>query len=202
MDSSEPSYSDPSPYAPPTTEPPTNRGDWGWKKLLLWGCLGMVGFMGLLVAGCATFLVKRGSEITPACEAYLASAQAGRLQEAYDSAAPALRKALPRFEDFAHFERTVQSHLGPLQSKTRMGVQVFPQEAHLTYNAQFQKGPGTIAFGLVKAGGAWKVQSVNYNSTLLNVNRPCPACGSGNGVLAVHCSACGAALEPGQAPPP
>jgi hypothetical protein len=192
---------EPSPYATPGADFEASPAPGGaWKKIMLWGCLGIFTLVALPIAGCAAFLMKRGSELTPACEAYLASTQAGNYREAYDQVAPGFREAVPNFEDYSRFERVIRARMGRLHSKTRTGVQVFPSEAHLTYNAVFEKGPGTIAFKLLKVDGNWKVLAVNYNSALLTVPLHCPACGSRNPLHARHCSACGAALEAAKDP--
>lgn len=184
-----------SPFEPPAAPPPREgRSPWVYA---LWGCGGAFLLFLLLVGSCVGFLARRGAALTPACETYLAEVQRGDYAGAYAGTAQAFRTKGWDQATFTRFESRMQQALGRLESKTRVGVQVFQGSARLSYQARYSKGPVLITFVLQQEGGAWKISGVNYNSPIVQAGLPCPRCGASNRWDAVYCARCGKEL-PGQ----
>lgn len=189
-----------SPFEPPAAAPPREgRSPWAY---VLWGCGGAFLLFLLLAGSCVGFLAHRGSELTPACETYLAEVQRGDFAGAYAGTAQAFRTKGWDEATFTRFESRVQHALGRLESKTRVGVQTLPGSARLSYQASYSSGPVLITFVLEQEGGAWKISGVNYSSPLVKAGLLCPHCGASNRWDAVYCARCGQELPqlPGDPP--
>ncbi|HEU4951453.1 MAG TPA: zinc ribbon domain-containing protein [Holophagaceae bacterium] len=189
MDTAPPQFR---PFEPPTAPPPREgRSPWTYA---LWGCGGAFLLVLLLAGSCLGFLAHRGSELTPACETYLAEVQRGDYAGAYAGTARAFRTKGWDQATFLRFEGRMQRALGHLESKSRVGVQVFPGTARLSYQAQYTTGPVLITFVLAREDGAWRITGVNYASPVVAAGLACPACGAPNRWDAVYCARCGKAL--------
>lgn len=181
-----------SPFMPPSAPAPREgRSPWFY---VLWSCGGVFFAFLLLIGSCVGFLAHRGSELTPACDTYLAQVQSGDFAAAYAGTAQYFKTNGWDEATYTRFERRIQHALGHLESKTRVGVQVLPGKERLTYKAQYSTEPVLITFVLEQEGEAWKVAGVNYASPIVNAGFHCPACGASNRWNALYCTHCGKEL--------
>lgn len=158
-----------SPHAP---DPPAPKSKvWKW---VAWGCGGCLATSLLLLASC--YVMAKGvmsigeRQFGPTCDAYLAYANEGNYDQAYDELDDSLKPAVTR-EKHRALLIAIYGKLGKLESKQVQNVESgFDQTgkwSKIQYSAKFTKGEATLRFRLVKRGGTYRITEFNYNSPLL-----------------------------------
>ncbi|WP_243317460.1 MULTISPECIES: DUF3887 domain-containing protein [Geothrix] len=159
-----------SPQAP--DQPAPKSKVWKW---VAWGCGGCLGASLLLLASC--YVMARGvmtlgeRQLGPTCDAYLAYANEGRYDQAYDDEFDQSLKQVVTREKHRALLSAVYGKLGKLESKQVQNVESGFDQAgkwsRIQYSGKFTNGEGTIRFRLVKRGDAYKIVEFNYHSPLL-----------------------------------
>jgi hypothetical protein len=138
---------------------------------VLWGCGGMVSLLLLAMGSCLAALkpaLEAGEkEFTPAVERYLARVRAHDYRGAYADFGGDLHQALSEL-DYVALEAGMHQDLGPLRTRTRAFLQAGADAEGawglIVYQCAFERGPGTLSFTLRKEVGAWRIESVKYDS--------------------------------------
>lgn len=139
---------------------------------ILGGCLGAVVLMVASCAGLLYFGYQTAADVaSPRIDSLFASLQGGTFADTYETlTAPELRDITSK-EDYVAMGEYLRERVGGLRSKTLTNFNVQQNNAEslidVTYNAQFEKGPGTITAQLKKIDGEWKFTQFNVKSPLL-----------------------------------
>ncbi|MCO6043188.1 hypothetical protein NG895_04660 [Aeoliella sp. ICT_H6.2] len=116
----------------------------------------------------------------PQIDAVFAAIEGDTMGQAYDTMTTSEFRAVTSRQQFQELGDTIATRLGKLQSKT---LQSFNIQQHnsdstieVTYNAEFEKGPGTIMATLKDEAGQWKLLHFRVNSPEFdNAKQPPPA---------------------------
>lgn len=177
------------------------------KKVLIFvgiGCGGML----LMFAACAGALFwgwrsasAAGGEISIAVDEVLNAAAEGDIVKTYSTATtPEFRQVTSKAQ-YADLGKTIEAHLGPLQSKNLATINLRQlnavSQADVIYQATFARGRATIHATLRRGEGRWLLQSLRVDSPALLktvADVPCPHCGEMNAKTARFCAHCGKPL--------
>ena len=161
------------PYESPRSQGPQAGKSKIWKWVL-WGCGGCLMTSVLLLGSC--YFIARGamkvgeSQFGPSCDAYLAQANAGNYDAAYEAFDDSLKQAVPR-EKHRAMLKAIYGKLGKLKSKqvqhVQTGFDTTGTWVKIEYTAQFEHGEATLRFGLKKRGDQYKIVEFNYHSPVL-----------------------------------
>jgi len=166
-------------------------------------------FAGLLSSGCGLRDMSAApTEVSQAIDALFLTADQGTWAATYETQTTAgLRQNFSK-ENYDKLGRAIHDRLGKLVSKSSKSFFVKSMNGVVTvdasYDAQFDKGKGTIRATLVKTGGIWRYQGLWVGSPefLEASTVPCASCGKPRPKDASFCPACGTKIDPAQAPPP
>ncbi|GEM_PF-4581857 len=161
------------PYYPPGSEyaapKRTSIGKW-----ILWGCGGAL--LLFLSLGLACFVLIKGAmkvgdaQLGPACSEYLAMVGKKDLSGAYKLMGEAGKAEISEARHNAIIGGITEK-LGPIKSmkveSVETGVDRTGSWGKITYDTEFQNGPGTIHVELRKESGHFKVVGIQYQSPLL-----------------------------------
>lgn len=170
------------------------------------GC-GAIAALGL-VASCAGVIVMGvrsasavNGEISLAVDDLLDAAENGSFAETYQSAAtPELRQATSA-ADYAKLGEVIHTQLGALKSKRIATFFVRQLNANsfadVVFDAEFERGKGTIRATLKRSGNRWLFVSFRVDSPAMMQDLPdrtCPKCGGKYASSARFCPHCGQAV--------
>ena len=131
------------------------------------GCVALVVVFIAILAG--IYFYGRAS-ISPYVEDFLALVEKSDYDAAYESVSSEWKARQSR-EEFEKFFVPVKEKLGPILSKTMVGVNIQSNMSGttgvVTYSVTFEKGSGTIVFTMKKVEGEWRVMGARYVSPLL-----------------------------------
>ncbi|MEX2118053.1 MAG: DUF4019 domain-containing protein [Pirellulales bacterium] len=155
------------------------------KKVVLGvalGC-GVVGLAIVLLCSGALFFsyraVASGGDVSVQVDSLFKAMADGKFRETYTSrTSPEFRRATTETQ-YSQIGATVQKRLGALKSKqvVRFNARQFNLGSFIevVYNAQFEKGAGTITLTFKRAGDDWLLHALNVSSpTLLEPAEPEP----------------------------
>jgi hypothetical protein len=160
-------------YAPPVAS--LDEPKRGFRAIwLLWGCGGLVILLVLTLASCFLFVkgaMKVGDkEFGPACAQYLEHFEAREFSAAWALMGDEAKEAIPEAKHNA-IMAGIQSKLGNVKSMSTQFVQTgFDQKGKwgkIVYQAEFERGKGTIRFELRKQAVDYKVVGVFFESPVL-----------------------------------
>lgn len=165
------------------------------------GCLTIMGLLscgGLLLVGYRAATDSAGPEI----DRLFAAIESDKFGETYETDTTTEFRAVTSKQQYEDLGKAFSARLGPLKSKS---LQNFNMQQHnadsyinVSYNAEFEKGKGTILAKLKREGDKWKLVSFRVNSPVFQqdmATTKCPKCGEPHAAAAKFCPACGAALQ-------
>lgn len=163
---------------------------------------------GLLAAGCGVRdMAGSSAAVSKVIDTLFQGADLGAWNASYEGMmAPEFRQVTSK-EDFEKLGRTIQGRLGKITSKNTSGFFVRNLNGVLTveasYDAQFEKGKGTIHSKLKKSGDNWQFVNFRVNSPVFleEATLPCKSCGKPRPKDASFCPACGKKIEEATAAP-
>lgn len=144
------------------------------KKVVLGvvlGC-GVVGLAVVLLCSGALFLSYRavagGGDVSVQVDSLFKAMADGKFRETYASrTTPEFRRATSEVQ-YSQIGATVKKRLGALKSKQVVSFKArqfnFDSFIDVVYNAQFEKGPGTITLTFKRSGDDWLLHSLNVTS--------------------------------------
>jgi hypothetical protein len=159
------------------------------------------GVLCVLLAGCGfQDMAAATSEVSQVVDGLFQSIDQGGWASTYETAtAPELRQASakPVYEQLG---QAIRERLGKLTSKSGRGFNVQSMNGVVTaqavYDAQFEKGTGTITATLRKSDGKWLLLNFHVNSPVfLETGTPCGKCGKSRPKDAAFCPACGEKVD-------
>lgn len=171
----------------------------GKHGCFFYGCLTVIVVGALLVGAVVGFLSWGKGKIGVYCEEYLAAVQQGEYEAAYHLLGDRAQQDLS-VEEYVAFAKTVHRALGGIQGKRLVSINVSSSmrgtTAVLVYRASCENAKCNITFSLEKTGDKWVVQSVHYDSPVLQQVFKCPHCGAVLKDLGKFCAQCGKPLRP------
>lgn len=167
---------------------------------LLAGGGGVVLF--LVCAGLCGAGIYRGmqgvNEVSRRVDEIFVSIEEDQFDSVYDNETATAYRQVTTKEQNAVIGKVIRERLGKLQSKSAQGFnsRSFNGKSQVTttYNAQFEKGKGTIKTTFFWEEGKWKLAELRVESPVLLAAK-CPHCGATQSVAtAKFCSGCGKEL--------
>lgn len=156
----------------------------------------------LLIAAAAAFLYygfkTTDATVSPKIDSLFAAISDGTFADGYEVETTQEFRDVTTKEDYAAIAQAIKRRLGDLQSKSLQSFKLNQWNATSTlavaYDAQFQKGKGTILATFEKRGDAWKILSFRVNSPLFESDLVCPKCGEACALSDRFCPSCGEPL--------
>jgi len=163
---------------------------------------------GLLCSGCgAGDMAAAPAQVSQAVDSLLQSAELGTWSTTYDGMTTAgLRQNFPK-EAYDRLGRGIHDRLGKLVSKSTKSFFVRSMNGVVSvdaiYEAQFDRGKGTVRTNLIKIDGSWRFHGLWLSSPefLDAFGVPCASCGKPCPKDAAFCPGCGKKIDPVPAAP-
>lgn len=158
--------------------------------------------LGVALFGCGfQDMAAASAQASKALDALFQSLDQGTWLETYETKlAPEFRNVTSK-ADYEKLGQTIHDRMGKLTSKEQKQFFVRNWNGVLTveasYDAQFEKGKGTLRASLKKVGENWLVLSFAVNSPefLGPATVPCASCGKPRPKDAAFCPACGKKVD-------
>lgn len=177
------------------------------RGCLFYGCMTCLVVVVLVVValGALGWFGYRGQALTrEIAAAYLDACDAGDHARAYEMASTAWRERTTA-EAFAEAERAAALTRGPCEGRAAAGVSMqratgAGSRAEISYDALCGGVATRITVELVKEGGQWRVEGVDYRSRSQVMPSACPECGAVSPPGTNFCPRCGQRLLPAEDP--
>ena len=160
-----------------------------------------IGVIALVVGGLVMAFNSADATLSPTIDELFTAMENDAFAETYDTHTTADVKQNVTREKYADLGIRVKSRLGALKSKTMRQVHIRQNNsntiAEFTYDAQFEKGSGTIRGKFQKEGDRWLVVALFVDSPLLQqdlLTDKCPHCNEPHSSTAKFCPNCGQSL--------
>jgi hypothetical protein len=164
---------------------------------------------GLVLTGCGVGdMTAASAGASRAIDSLFQCADQGTWTATYETMTTSEFRQVTSKEEYEKLGRSIHDRLGKLNSKELKGFFVKSMNgvvsAEATYEAQFEKGKGTIRSRLKKTGDTWLILSFFVSSPEFSVTDgvPCKHCGKSHPKDAAFCPACGKKIDEAAAPPP
>jgi rubrerythrin len=176
------------------------------KKTVVIILAAVAGFGVLMFAACAGLVFygyqSADETVSPHVDALFAAIENGTFADTYETHTTSELQAVVTREQYAAIGDAISTRLGRLQSKSLQSFKMNQTNARsmivVTYNAEFEKGSGTIMARLRKVGDEWKFVEFRVNSPELLENLvmiACPSCGEIHPESDRFCPSCGTELR-------
>lgn len=165
--------------------------------LVLLAALGGAMFVSLVLCAGGLYLFFRGAsaDVAPRIDELLAALATGDVAASYERDTTREFKQVTTSQQYQQIADVVRTRLGGLRSKITTSLNLRNHNGRsyveVSYNAEFEKGPGTIQATLEKVDGQWRFMKFHVQSPILQQPLVCSHCGAQQPLGAKFCPACG-----------